>query len=492
MDRVEWMAKIQSTESAKRLRHTLSMTDMAVSLAECYGIDTELTWITGMLHDIAKDMSLAEMTAVAERYGHKVSDFSRRFPANMHAEVGTLIAEHEFGLKDQVALNAIRYPVSARPDMSVLEKIIYFSDFAEPGRPNYAMMQYLYRIARTNIDVAILRALPILLSYQQQHHMESDICEILYHSFVFLLQEWMKRDGTGSVASYSGVETLSDAAFDAAFAVLQSNGLNLKSVKNVRSLGGFATKDGRRVSPGQLFRSGDLSRLSETDAQRLKGAAGLSLVIDMRSEAEAAREPDIRIPGVRYVHIPLARSVNTARMDTLKGLYQNSVTDKERAWYLAEFARIDEIRRIYAGIFSEPDSRQAIRKIFETILNEDGGVLFHCTSGKDRTGIISAILLYALGCERKDIISDYNASAVVYMSLVESLKADLKEHGYGEELQVGVQTILGVVPEVIAAGFYYIDNNYASDEDLLMDLIGFDRAGLQALRDKYLTPTGNG
>ena len=94
------------------------MTELAMSYAECYGIDRELTWKTAMLHDIAKEMSKDEMIAVAEKYGHSVSKFSLDYPVFMHAEVGALIAEREFGLKDKDALNAIwksSMPMARRP-----------------------------------------------------------------------------------------------------------------------------------------------------------------------------------------------------------------------------------------------------------------------------------------------------------------------------------------------------------------------------------------
>ena len=128
--------RIRKYESEKRFAHSLRMTELALSYAECYGIDRELTWKTGMLHDIAKGMSTDKMIASAEKYGHTVSQFCLNNPGFMHAEVGALIAEHEFGLKDRDALNAIKYHPTGRPDMSMLEKIIFFSDWTEPGRPN--------------------------------------------------------------------------------------------------------------------------------------------------------------------------------------------------------------------------------------------------------------------------------------------------------------------------------------------------------------------
>ncbi len=239
MDRKELRERITSRLSPKRFQHTVSMTDMAVSPAERYEIDTGLVWQTAMLHDIAKEMSMDEMVSCAKKYCYTIDDISFRFPSNMHAEIGALIAEREFGLKNRNALNAIKYHVSARPDMSLLEKIICFSDFAEPGRPNYALMQYLYRIAEKDIDKAILRALPILLSYQIKHRVASDICELCSNAYDFLLEEQMKKGSRDNPASDHWVEMLSDEEFDAAFELLQRNGLRLQSVKNLRSLGGF-------------------------------------------------------------------------------------------------------------------------------------------------------------------------------------------------------------------------------------------------------------
>ena len=279
---------------------------------------------------------------------------------------------------------------------------------------------------------------------------------------------------------------LTDAEFDTAFEVIRRNGLPLKSVKNIRSFGGVRAEDGRVVRKGGILRSAALSSISAEDAEYLKNTAGLSLVIDLRTEEEVKKSPDLPIPGVRYENIPLSEALRIERMDTLTDLYGKSETETERTWYLSEYARIDEVRRMYYNISVDPRSRDALCKIFQLILREEGTVLFHCTSGKDRTGILSALFLYALGCSKKDVINDYNASAVVYMAVVESMKADLREQGYGTELQAGVQTILGVVPEVIAAGFYYIDSNYGSDEELLMEQIGLNRRELQGLKDKFL------
>ena len=148
----EWIFRIKSYMTDSRFEHTQGVAAVAVSLSKYYDVDEALAWKTAMLHDIARDFSRDEMLAIAKKYGYEIQDISLLYEGNMHAEIGALIAEHEFGLTDPDALNAIRSHVCACPDMSILEKIIFLSDHAEPGRPNQPMMRALLEIAKTDID----------------------------------------------------------------------------------------------------------------------------------------------------------------------------------------------------------------------------------------------------------------------------------------------------------------------------------------------------
>ena len=266
MNDQEIVEKIKQYVSEPRFHHITSMTEMAVSLADCYKEDRELVWLTSMLHDIAKDYSVEDMMSVAQKYGYTLSNLSFRYHANMHGEVGALIAEHEFGLKDPTALNAIKYHVSGRPDMTTLEKIIFFSDRAEPGRPNFALNQYLYRIARTNLDEAILRCLRSILDYMETHQIPGDVCELCCNAFDYMLAERIKK-GHSVAEKNEYAEMLTDEEFDEALKVVRQNGIKLKSVENVRDIGGFSSIYGHNVKKGMLFRGGNLSGLSEKDAQ---------------------------------------------------------------------------------------------------------------------------------------------------------------------------------------------------------------------------------
>ena len=282
-------------------------------------------------------------------------------------------------------------------------------------------------------------------------------------------------------------DVLSDEEFDEALETIRQNGISFKTVKNARRLKGFIVNDGRIVKDRLLIRSGNLSNLSKEEADLLKNDYQLSLVIDLRTPEEIKKAPDKEIAGVEHRSIPLAMELDTRRMDYLTKLYFESKDRADKARFAAEYARIDEVARMYRSISVNKASKEAVREIFKLLAAAKGAVLFHCTSGKDRTGIIAALILYVLGCSRQDIIRDYNASAVTFMSLAENVKADLGVMAYEDEsLKTGLQMSIGVIPEVLYAGFYYIDCNYPSDDSFLQESTGLSFEEIEAFRNKYL------
>ena len=482
---VHLVERIRKYESEDRFAHTLRMTELAISYAECYGIDRNLTWKTGMLHDIAKEMSTDEMIASAEKYGHTVSQFCLNNPGFMHAEVGALIAEHEFGLKDRDALNAIKYHPTGRPDMSMLEKIIFFSDWAEPGRPGQEAWAPLREIARTDINEAMLRSLLILTNFMLSHHFSEEVCLICNIAYDFILNERMEKMASASKDDRSA-EILSEEDYEKALELARRNNIAIKSVSNIRSLGGFPTTDGKRVKSGMLLRSANLSRLTADDADYLRSVARLSLVIDLRTTMEVKRDPDVMIPGVRYENVPLAEVIDTLVKDLLEFLYAKGETDREKAFNTAEFANIGIVSEMYLELMESTHFKTSLKRIFQLILGSDGPVLFHCTSGKDRAGILTALILYILGCSKEDIICDYTASAVSFRTMTDLLKHELQRFGYSREIQNKLHKILSVAPEEISSFLDDMESQYGSSGESIMKAIGLGEQELKALRDKYL------
>ncbi|MDR1970597.1 MAG: tyrosine-protein phosphatase [Treponema sp.] len=159
----------------------------------------------------------------------------------------------------------------------------------------------------------------------------------------------------------------------------------LEGCLNFRDLGGYTGEGGRKIRYGRIFRSDDLSKLSPGDMVRV-GELGISTVLDLRSADELARAPNpLRgRPGFAYYHIPLLDGINSetdgpVRIESLPELYKSLV--------------------ISAG--------KQIAGVFQVLREQKGGTVFHCAAGKDRTGLIAALILGLCGVAEEDIIADY-------------------------------------------------------------------------------------
>ena len=119
----------------KRYEHTLSVAYTAANLAAVYGEDVEKALIAGILHDCAKCMSHKKQVILCEKYHLQLSQIEKEEGSPLlHAKAGSVLAREEYDIEDEDILNAISFHTTGRPQMSMLEKIIYIADYIEPGR----------------------------------------------------------------------------------------------------------------------------------------------------------------------------------------------------------------------------------------------------------------------------------------------------------------------------------------------------------------------
>lgn len=116
-----------------RFRHSISVKDTAIKLAEIYGADLEKAKIAALIHDCAKYVDIQNMLNILEKYGDN-NNKCFEIPAILHAPVGAYIAKDIMEVEDKDILNAITYHTTGRKNMSLLEKIIYLADYIEPFR----------------------------------------------------------------------------------------------------------------------------------------------------------------------------------------------------------------------------------------------------------------------------------------------------------------------------------------------------------------------
>jgi predicted HD superfamily hydrolase involved in NAD metabolism len=142
--------------SQKRFAHTLGVAETARSLAEKWGENPDTAFLTGLIHDCAKEIPFDETVQMLKQSGIELSEAELAVPAILHAPLGAVVAKNVFGIKEKKILDAVRYHSLGRESMCLLEKIIYVADFIEPNRM-YEEAKHVRKLAFENIDMAVLK-----------------------------------------------------------------------------------------------------------------------------------------------------------------------------------------------------------------------------------------------------------------------------------------------------------------------------------------------
>ncbi|WP_203623698.1 tyrosine-protein phosphatase [Lacticaseibacillus sp. 866-1] len=170
---------------------------------------------------------------------------------------------------------------------------------------------------------------------------------------------------------------------------------------NLRTFAGYRAKDGRTIKPDKLLRSGALDQLTQADAQQLADDYGVEEVIDLRTDDEVRRHPDILPPEARYYQLPVMPfSDHASFSQRLK----------------RHFAKPeDPVVHTYKKMLTDSHAKSAYQDMFSLLLNnpdDNQSVLIHCTAGKDRTGVAAMLIEAALGIPEETMQADYLSSNV--------------------------------------------------------------------------------
>lgn len=244
--------------------------------------------------------------------------------------------------------------------------------------------------------------------------------------------------------------------------------LELCGPVNFRDLGGYRTTDNRRVKEGLIFRSDHLSRLTDADHRTLQRLQ-FKVVCDFRTVREQQRAPDI-LPAdgsIRLLSLPIqANGFDPSRVMT-------RLQAGDDAWLTMDFF-IDLYRR-YLDDFG-PVWGEVLGLIAKS---ENLPLVFHCTGGKDRTGICAALLLATLGVPDESILADHDLS--------NSCNAERLQPIYARFAAIGITAdraapYLAAPPEPLVAMLEYLRKKYGTVDDYLLDKAGLNQTTLNALR----------
>lgn len=226
---------------------------------------------------------------------------------------------------------------------------------------------------------------------------------------------------------------------------------NFKKVYNLRELGGYCTPNGSLTREGVFLRSDTLTHIQEDELDLLK-AYGLTTVIDLRHDGETGSEPD------PLMHDPKIDYQNIAVLD------------------YARFTLEDMNRILLSDLYrTMAENSGFISRVFTALAEAKGAALFHCSAGKDRTGIIAALLLKLAGVEDTDIIADYQVSATYLVPKYIDREEDLSRQFIN---------LFDSKPETMANFLDYLKTNY-KDIDHYFEARGVGPDILARLRQKF-------
>ncbi|ANI29594.1 C4-dicarboxylate ABC transporter [Yersinia entomophaga] len=241
---------------------------------------------------------------------------------------------------------------------------------------------------------------------------------------------------------------------------------------NFRDFGGYLAADGRRVKRGLLFRSGSLDRLSEKDRTFLHKRA-VGHILDYRDADEVQAKPDILWQGATYHHFP----ANPLSTDV------NANLDKLSNETLAEFDARSFMLELYRRL---PFNNSAYRQLVHLLRNSEGtGVVQHCAVGKDRTGVGSGLVLFALGADEATVLEDYLLTETTLAPFRELMLSELAKKLHDNALNQFAY-VLSAREEFLHTALTSINDRYGNRDNWLLQEFGLGRAEREQLQSYYL------
>jgi protein-tyrosine phosphatase len=248
--------------------------------------------------------------------------------------------------------------------------------------------------------------------------------------------------------------------------------IRLEGINNIRDLGTTVVNEGR-IKKHKILRSPCLDELTQRDVNTLVNKYNLTTIIDLRTDWEAQYNPDVDIFGINYIHIPIFNK-------SAPGITHEN--DNGETEYSVDFAQM------YAQML-QGDCLENVSEIIRTIINlkrEDYAVLIHCSEGKDRTGLIIAILLLILGADKETVIDDYLYTNKA--NKVRAYKRYLKTFFFDADFKRAerARDVYLAKREYIEAIFAVIENEWFGLDNFIRDGLKITNSEIEDFKDKLL------
>ena len=251
----------------------------------------------------------------------------------------------------------------------------------------------------------------------------------------------------------------------------------LEGVDNFRDFGGYATADGRRMKLGRLYRSASHGRATDADLEIIAGL-NIGTIVDLRRKGERLRDPSRR-------HAAFAGCV-----------IDNDLGDDEEDEWLAHLRRSDlteasfhaYLLAYYDKAPGDPRHVDLFSRFLRALAASDGAVLIHCAAGKDRTGILTALVHRLAGVHRDDIVADYlltNDEARFQQRAPQVIELIRGVAGRAPT-ESAVRVAMGVEAAFLERAFLAIERDHGGIDAYVEQRLGVDRGVRGALEARLL------
>ena len=231
--------------------------------------------------------------------------------------------------------------------------------------------------------------------------------------------------------------------------------LSFEGILNSRDLGGLVTADGNTIRKGLLLRTANLAQASDADLLRLQEEVRLSLVLDLRTASERTGSPDRLPAGAEYLSLPVFDEATA-------GITREDGTPTPFA--------VPDMAALYRTMIAAEPCREALHDILTAVFTHDygqGAVLWHCTAGKDRCGIVSSLVLAALHVSRDEIRKDYAVNPDEFLVQADTFYRKALRAGQSEVRAAVVRDVFLALPRYMEFAFQAIDEEYGDSESYL-------------------------
>ena len=244
---------------------------------------------------------------------------------------------------------------------------------------------------------------------------------------------------------------------------------------NFRDLGGYRSSDGRTIRRGCFYRSGGLYKMNAQELAFLKSLR-IRTLLDLRTKEEAAKKPDPVLPGVTILQHSGVVSAGGEEIDF-----------SPAGMKLLGEAGLTQIENMHKYYQMMPFHNEAFHILMQEVISGNVPVLFHCATGKDRTGVASMILLLLLGVPEQVILQDYLLSNYYRRDVIrrhmEEDQAVIRQHPEREAL---LQLQHGVSPKIGREILETIRKTCGGYEEYFENEYGLGQAEVEKVRERYL------